>query len=585
MDQRWHILKGKVDPVILKAVSDLKFTNMTPVQAACIPHFIRNKDVAVEAVTGSGKTLAFVVPLMQILCTRETALKKHEVGAIILTPTRELAFQIKEVVSHFTKFMPQLTSSLFIGGQSPEADMKNLIENGCHIMIGTPGRLEDLFGKKQSGFSLPASVKALEVLVIDEADRLLDMGFEASINSLLSYLPKQRRTGLFSATQTDEVTKLIRAGLRNPMQITVKEKQMQAGVSKRTPNSLKNYYMMAEASEKFSQLVHFLQQHQEEKVMVFFLTCLCVDYFSKCLEQILDNHTILCIHRKQSNRNKVFSRFREMKSGILICTDVMARGVDIPDVNWVVQYDPPRDASAFVHRCGRTARIGNEGNALVMLYPTEDAYIKFIEINQKVPLTEMNKYDDVEEMTTTLQTISLNDRAIYEKGIQAYVSYIQAYKKHECNLILRLKDLDFGALAQGFGLLHMPMMPELKGKKVSFQKVEVDTNSIAFQDKAREKIRQEKIASGFVKKKKTKFKPTQAKAFSKVQDKKDRKKTRRERKDLKRKAEATKYRLEKEQEEDDDEFGDDLRLMKRLKKGKISKEEFDKEFTGGDLSD
>lgn len=594
MDQSWKVLDEIIDPVVLNAVSSLNFVNMTPVQAACIPQFVRHKDMAVEAVTGSGKTLAFVVPIMHMLAKRETKLKKHEVGAIILTPTRELAFQIQEVVSHFLKFQPQFTSYLVIGGVKPEADINHLTNKGANILIATPGRLEDLLQRKIEGLSLPTSVKALEVLVLDEADRLLDMGFEASINTILSYLPKLRRTGLFSATQTDEVKKLIRAGLRNPMQITVKEKPSAGAGStggsctQRTPQQLRNYYMYVPAENKLSQLVAFLSAHKKEKIMLFFSTCACVDYFSKCLQGILKNTQFLAIHSKmKSKRNNIFSEFRNMKSGVLVCTDVMARGVDIPEVGWVIQYDPPSSASAFVHRCGRTARIGNQGNALVLLLPTEDAYVEFIEMNQRVPLTQMEapQVADVRDVTPRVQTLAVRDRAVYEKGLRAFVSHIQAYQKHECKLILRLKDLDFGRLAHGFGLIHLPKMPELKNKDVTyFTPLELDLNSIAFKDKIREKARQERQEKeGQIKK--VKFRrPPKTEPWSKIKDKKEKKQKRKEKKQknkhLKRKAEPE----EEEEEVESDGLDDDIRLIKKLKRGKISKEDFDKQFAG-EISD
>lgn len=577
MDQAWTTLSGVLHETVLQAINGFGFSCMTPVQAACIPHFINNKDIAAEAVTGSGKTLAFVVPLLQILIREETQLKKHEIGAIILTPTRELAYQINEVVSHFLQYTPQFSSCLFIGGSTIQTDIEKFRSKGGNIIIATPGRLEDLFQRKQPGFHLAASVKALQILILDEADRLLDMGFEASITTILGYLPKQRRTGLFSATQTDEVEKLIRAGLRNPMQITVKEKSRQATGGQRTPASLKNYYMLIEADQKFSQLVQFLACRRKEKVMVFFSTCACVDYFSKCLEQILKKFQIMAIHSKmKGKRNTIFSTFRKQKSGVLVCTDVMARGVDIPDVNWVVQYDPPSSASAFVHRCGRTARIGNTGNALVMLLPSEDAYVKFIEINQKVPLQELPNLKDAPETCTVMQTLAVNDRAVYEKGLRAFVSYIQSYAKHECNMILRLKDLDFGKLAQGFGLLHLPKMPELKGKKVlTFVPIEIDPSTIPFKDKAREKLRQEKAAAETIEKKMKRSRPPRSIPWSKNKEKQDKRKSKKE----ERKTKAEKRKASATQEDDlVDDFDEDIRLMKKLKKGKISKEEFDATF-------
>nr|XP_006119739.1 ATP-dependent RNA helicase DDX55 isoform X2 [Pelodiscus sinensis] len=423
-----------------------------------------NKDVAAEAVTGSGKTLAFVIPILEILLRREEKLKKMQVGAIVITPTRELAVQINEVLSYFTKQFPQFSQILLIGGRNPIEDIEKFKEQGGNIIIATPGRLEDMFRRKADGLDLASCVKSLDVLVLDEADRLLDMGFEASLNTILDFLPKQRRTGLFSATQTQEVENLVRAGLRNPVRISVKEKGVAASSTQKTPTRLENYYMICKSDEKFNQLVHFLRQHKQEKHLIFFSTCACVEYYGKALECLVKNVKIMCIHGKMKHkRNKIFTEFRQLPSGILVCTDVMARGIDIPEVNWVLQYDPPSSASAFVHRCGRTARIGHLGSALVFLLPMEESYVNFLSINQKCPMQEMKPLKNVVDVLPKLKSMALSDRAMFEKGMKAFVSCVQAYAKHECNLIFRIKDLDFASLARGFALLRMPKMPELKG--------------------------------------------------------------------------------------------------------------------------
>uniref|UniRef100_A0AAY4CT99 ATP-dependent RNA helicase n=1 Tax=Denticeps clupeoides TaxID=299321 RepID=A0AAY4CT99_9TELE len=492
----WDGLPVALSRGVLQTVEELGFTHTTPVQAACIPLFISNKDVAAEAVTGSGKTLAFVIPILEILQKREEKLKKMQVGALIVTPTRELAVQISGVIERFLKHFPQFRQILLIGGSNPIEDVEKFKENGGNIVIGTPGRLEDMFRRKADGLDLASCVKTLDVLVLDEADRLLDMGFEASLNTILGYLPKQRRTGLFSATQTQELEKLMRAGLRNPVRITVKEKGVEASSLQKTPSRLSNYYTVCRTEEKFNTLVTFLRQHKHEKQLVFFSTCACVEYFGKALEMLIKNVTVLCIHGKMKDkRNKIFSAFRELKSGILVCTDVMARGIDIPEVNWVLQYDPPSSASSFVHRCGRTARIGNQGNALVFLLPMEESYINFLSINQKCPLQKFPPIKDVVDLLPKVKAMALADRAVFERGMRAFVSYVQAYAKHECSLIFRVKDLDFASLARGFALLRMPKMPELRGKTFpNFKEETVDTDSIRFKDKNRERQRQKKIA-------------------------------------------------------------------------------------------
>ncbi|XP_061459440.1 ATP-dependent RNA helicase DDX55 isoform X3 [Rhineura floridana] len=552
----WDSLPVKFSPGVVRALQELGFSHMTPVQSATIPLFMTNKDVAAEAVTGSGKTLAFIIPMIEILLRREERLKKMQVGAIVITPTRELAVQIDEVISYFTKYFPQFSGN---------------------ILVATPGRLEDMFRRKSEGLDLASSVKSLDVLVLDEADRLLDMGFEASLNSILDFLPKQRRTGLFSATQTQEVENLVRAGLRNPVRISVKEKGMSSTNTQKTPTRLQNYYMICKADEKFNQLVHFLRQHKPEKHIVFFSTCACVEYYGKALESLIKNVKIMCLHGKMKHkRNRIFTEFRKLPSGILVCTDVMARGIDIPEVNWVLQYDPPSNASAFVHRCGRTARIGHLGSALVFLLPMEEAYVNFLAINQKCPMQETKLQHNVANVLPKVKSLSLADRAVYEKGMKAFVSYVQAYAKHECNLIFRVKDLDFASLARGFALLKMPRMPELKGRSFSeFTPVDINTDSIAFRDKSREKQRQKWLEQRKkeLQEQEGQRKFTRNKAWSKQKAKKEKKK----------KMTAKRKREEGSDVEDDDmeELLNDTRLLKRLKKGKISEEEFEKKLLCG----
>uniref|UniRef100_A0A8C0X0E3 ATP-dependent RNA helicase n=1 Tax=Castor canadensis TaxID=51338 RepID=A0A8C0X0E3_CASCN len=319
----------------------------------------------------------------------------------------------------------------------------------------------------------------------------------SSINTILEFLPKQRRTGLFSATQTQEVENLVRAGLRNPVRISVKEKGVADSSTQKTPSRLENFYMVCKADEKFNQLVHFLRNHKQEKHLVFFSTCACVEYYGRALEALVKNVQILCIHGKMKHkRNKVFTAFHKLQS-------------------------------AFVHRCGRTARIGHGGSALVFLLPMEESYINFLAINQKCPLQEMNLQKNTVDILPKLKSMALADRAMFEKGMKAFVSHVQAYAKHECSLIFRLKDLDFASLARGFALLRMPKMPELRGKQFpEFVPVDINTDTIAFKDKIREKQRQKLLEQQ--RKEKTenegRRKFVKNKAWSKQKAKKERKK-------------------------------------------------------------
>ncbi|XP_024614302.1 ATP-dependent RNA helicase DDX55 isoform X2 [Neophocaena asiaeorientalis asiaeorientalis] len=537
----WESLPVPLHPRVLGVLRELGFPYMTPVQSATIPLFMKNKDVAAEAVTGSGKTLAFIIPILEILLRREEKLKKSQVGAIIITPTRELAVQIDEVLSHFTKPFPQFSQILWIGGRNPGEDVARFKEHGGNIIVATPGRLEDMFRRKAEGLDLASCVRSLEVLVLDEADRLLDMGFEASINTILEFLPKQRRTGLFSATQTQEVENLVRAGLRNPVRISVKEKGAAASSTQKTPSRLENYYMVCKADEKFNQLVHFLRNHKQEKHLVFFSTCACVEYYGKALEALVKGVKVMCIHGKMKyKRNKIFTEFRKLQS-------------------------------AFVHRCGRTARIGHGGSALVFLLPMEESYVNFLAINQKCPLQEMKVQKNTVDLLPKLKSMALADRAVFEKGMKAFVSFVQAYAKHECNLIFRLKDLDFASLARGFGLLRMPRMPELRGKQFpDFVPVDVSTDSIPFKDKIREKQRQKLLEQQ--RKEKTenegRRKFIKNKAWSKQKAKKEKKKKRSEKRKREEGSDI--------EDEDMEELLNDTRLLKKFKKGKITEEELEK---------
>ncbi|XP_062514062.1 ATP-dependent RNA helicase DDX55-like [Corticium candelabrum] len=579
----WLSLSPALSASVLRTIDRMGFKSMTPVQSACIPLFMSYKDVVAEAVTGSGKTLAFVVPLLEILLRRETPLGKRSIGAIIVSPTRELATQTFDVLNDFITDIQCFSSLLTIGGGDPTVDLNKFREHGGNILVATPGRLEDMLKRSNRGdcgVNLAWCVKELDVLVLDEADRLLDMGFETSINTILSYLPKQRQTGLFSATQTSEIEALIRAGLRNPVRVTLREKSSLENVSQRTPTTLKNFYLVCPANQKFSNLVAFVKKHRGEKVMVFMSTCACVEYFAKALNCILkEKMDVLAIHGKmRSKRQKIFARFKSMGSGLLLCTDVMGRGVDIPTVHWVVQYDPPSSATSFVHRCGRTARIGNEGNALLFLMPNEESYIPFLSLNQKVPVEEF--CDDlpqpVPNMVEKLRKLALRDRDILEKGTRAFVSYVQSYNKHECRLIFDVKELDFGLLATGFGLLRMPKMPELKGKIVeTFMSSDIDLESVAYKDKTREKQRLErkrKNEAGEKTETSRKRKKSATVAWSKQKDKKTAK--------AKKKLQHEKIQQKKNNaalfsEKDWDELSNEIRLLKKLKSGKITKEQFD----------
>ncbi|GAA5868460.1 hypothetical protein JCM1840_007003 [Sporobolomyces johnsonii] len=566
----WSNINPPLTPWVADVVRDMGFEQMTPVQASTIPLFMQHKDVVVEAVTGSGKTLAFVIPVLEKLLRRDKPLGKREIGAIIISPTRELATQIHSVFSHFISAQPTSdpsdpsdpsTSSsastrtlppplLLIGGNSLPQDKQAFFETGADILIGTPGRLEEFLlgsssvamgkkkgagARKESGVGV-GDTRGLEVLVMDEADRLLDLGFTPTLTRLLDHFPKQRRTGLFSATMTDALGQLVRVGLRNPVRVVVKvEAKSVKGKAKddgtgdrKIPALLQNGYIVCPPSERMAMLLRILQQEAfaaddgegggARKFIVYFATCACVDYFYKILSSLpslaSSNFSLHSLHGQQSStrRTSTYTAFTSLPPttpGILLCTDVAARGLDLPDVDVVVQADPPVDPRVFGHRVGRTARAGRTGKAVVLLGKgREEGYVGFLNV-RKIPLTRLS-YDAVSPGTSTLEEESLalreefrkvilKDRDLHDRGLKAFVSSIRSYSKHEASYLFRLQDLDLIGLAQSFGLLKMPKMPELKGKEKDLEArwsdAEVDWDVYAYADKAREKQRKTDLAA------------------------------------------------------------------------------------------
>jgi ATP-dependent RNA helicase DDX55/SPB4 len=563
----------------------------------------------VEAVTGSGKTLAFLIPIIEILLKRhkESAWKKNEIGAVVISPTRELAVQTSEVLSKFLQepTLSFMSQKLLVGGTSVEEDVESLRSNGAHILICTVGRLLDLLERNDDDdLKLAGRVKSVEILILDEADRLLDLGFEVPLNTILSYLPRQRRTGLFSATQTKELLDLMRAGLRNPMTITVKEK-----VNQNTPKMLQNYYMIAPPEQKLNCLLKFIDSKDIQKAMLFLPTCACVEYWSEIIPHLVDSTKVLAIHGKmKKNRLKVLNEFRSAQKVILLCTDVMARGVDIPEMDWVLQFDPPSNAAAFVHRVGRTARQGNEGNALIMLQPNESAYIDFLSKNQKVSLKQF-EFDeswsgDLNRLNSVIHKLQAADKSVFDKGTQAFVSHVKAYSKHECYLILRLKDLDLGRVATSYGLLRLPRMPEMRDE---FRRTfvgpnqDIDINQLKYLNKQKQKAYKAKQdiyqETGEWPGKKTVANNKKSnESWAETKQKKElRKENRVKRQEMKRNISAAKANGEllvkkkrpKYTQEDLDDLAKDIRAIKRFKRNKISRSELEDQMglNSGNSSD
>lgn len=559
---------------------------------------------------------------------------------------RELAVQIHDVFQVLSKYHVHIKSSLFVGGTSVQENTSEYLQHGGQIIVGTPGRIIDIVNRTPD-----LNFKRLEVLVLDEADKLLDMGFKESINQILSMLPKQRRTGLFSATQTKEVKELARAGLRNPVSVSVRvqhtphqfaselaNKLLGSGPSasgesivpfsskptaQNVPSTLENWYLVREYEHRPYEICKFIQCHLDCKLIIFCATCACVEYYAAVFAQLVKdgkcfaqkNIPVIGFHGKMiaKKRSALYKKFKALPSGIMFSTDVAARGIDIPDVDWIIQMAAPKDPAFFVHRVGRTARAGKKGGALLFITSEEEAYIELL-ANRGVPL--MNG-DEVEvddndndakqqqyhqhfyanqptaqlaftslpsevEVLKMLKECAKQDRDILESASTAFISFLRAYKEHLCSFIFRLPDLDIGGLARAYGLVRLPKIAEtrgVKGKPILFETDPIDTSTIPYKHPEKEKARLKRLKEGKEKvemeeqlsavggkggqknnkhdKEKKEWIP--AEEFERVDKKRERKR---------RKSEFSKFQDEWE------ELAAEETMFKKFKKGKLSKDAY-----------
>ncbi|RDA84027.1 hypothetical protein CP532_2922 [Ophiocordyceps camponoti-leonardi (nom. inval.)] len=519
----WTALTPPLAEWILEAVSSMGFAQMTPVQAATMPHLAGNKDVV--AVTGSGKTLAYLIPAVQRLLRLDEPTKRHHVAAIIVSPTRELAAQIHSVLLSLLRFhppsaellpcldsdekrpgtsQPVVVPQLLVGGTTtPAQDLAFFLRHSPNLLIASPGRLVELLSSPH--VHCPQS--SFDLLVLDEADRLLDLGFKQHLQGILSRLPKQRRTGLFSASVGEAVSEIIRVGLRNPVKIEVRVRIKDGSLvqERKIPASLQMTYTIKPASQKLPALCRLLQQLPvtPQRSIVFLSSCAAVDYFQNVLPALLPpSFSLVPLHGKHPAkvRDKNFNRFLSSVSPtVLLTTDLAARGLDIPQVDLVVQVDPPSDPKVFIHRSGRAGRAGRKGLAVVMLHPgREEDYVRFLDV-RKTPVLPLDpdldpdiSPSDASAATQTIRSIVKSDRALHDKAQRAFVSWVRSHGAHHATSIFRVADLDWSDLAEGWGLLRLPKMPELRQWEGDrFLGLDMDWHAFAYKDASREAARQE----------------------------------------------------------------------------------------------
>ncbi|KAF2663718.1 DEAD-domain-containing protein [Microthyrium microscopicum] len=444
----------------MKAIGAMGFESMTEIQQRSIPPLLAGKDVLGAAKTGSGKTLAFLIPAVEMLSSLRFK-PRNGTGVIIVSPTRELALQIFGVARELMENHSQ-TFGIVIGGANRRAESEKLAK-GVNLLVATPGRLLDHL-QNTPGFVF----KNLRTLVIDEADRILEVGFEDEMRQIVKLLPKEnRQTMLFSATQTTKVEDLARISLRpGPLYINVDYRKEHS-----TVDTLEQGYVIVESDLRFRLLFTFLKKHQKKKIIVFLSSCNCVDYFSELLNYI--DLPVLALHgkQKQQKRTNTFFEFCNATAGTLVCTDVAARGLDIPAVDWILQVDPPDDPRDYIHRVGRTARgAGATGRSLIFLQPSEVGFLKQLK-EARVPLVEFElPAKKLLNIQSQLEKLIGANYYLNKSAKEGYRSYLNAYASHSLRSVFDVHKLDLVKLARSFGFATPPRVDITLGASMARDK-------------------------------------------------------------------------------------------------------------------
>jgi ATP-dependent RNA helicase RhlE len=367
-----------IDP-ILKALSEEGYTKPTPIQSEAIPIVLQGKDLLGCAQTGTGKTAAFAIPILQLLKGRESNPKKRKVRSLIVTPTRELAIQIEESFKAYGRHTG-LVSAVIFGGvnQGPQV---TALRNGVDIVIATPGRLLDIMDQ---GF---LSLHNVEIFVLDEADRMLDMGFKHDVKRLLAAIPLKRQSLFFSATMPPEIIKLASTILQNPSKVTV------TPVSS-TVDIIQQFVYFVDKENKNALLIDVLKDKNIKTALVFTRTKHGADKVVKNLIKHEIKAEAIHGNKSQNARQRALSNFKDQTTRILVATDIAARGIDVDELEYVINFEMSNVAETYVHRIGRTGRAGAKGTAYSFCDAEEKPYLNDIEklIAKKIPVINGHPY-------------------------------------------------------------------------------------------------------------------------------------------------------------------------------------------------
>ncbi|KAG0340731.1 ATP-dependent RNA helicase dbp4 [Podila horticola] len=431
-------------PISRKTLSGLKranFIKMTDIQRKALPLGLCGKDILGAAKTGSGKTLAFLVPMIEMLYRQKWG-PMDGLGALVISPTRELAVQIFEVLRKIGR-EHSFSAGLIIGGKDWKIERELITK--MNILVCTPGRLLQHMDQS-AGFDCDN----LQLLVLDEADRILDMGFKKTVNAIVENLPRHRQTMLFSATQTKSVKDLARLSLKDPEYVAVHEKSEYS-----TPKNLSQYYMVVPLDKKLDVMFNFIKTHLTAKGIVFLSSCKQVRFVFETFCKLHPGVPLLHLHgkQKQQKRAETYAKFAAQKAAYLFCTDIAARGLDFAAVNWVIQMDCPEDPETYIHRVGRTARYEASGQAMLMLCPSEETGMAQGLEKAKVPIQEVKLKQDAKDR------LCFNDPEIKYLGQKAFISYMRSVYLQKDKAIFDVNALPAEEFASSLGL---PGAPKIK---------------------------------------------------------------------------------------------------------------------------
>lgn len=443
----------------LDGLKEANFISMTDIQKKTIPMALKGEDIIGTAKTGSGKTLAFLVPMIERLI-HSNITEYDGLAALVVSPTRELAVQIFEVLAKIGQYN-SFSAGLVTGGKDVQFEKERV--GRMNILVGTPGRISQHFNE-----SVGIETSNLQVLVLDEADRCLDMGFRKQIDSILGHLSPERQTFLFSATSSESVKDLARLSLTNPTKIGVSSDSTVSA----TPENLDQYYIRIPLDEKLDVLWSFIKSHLKSKILVFFSSSKQVQYTYESFRTLQPGISLLKLYgrHKQTSRLETTTKFSQAQYACLFATDIVARGLDFPAIDWVVQVDCPEDAATYVHRVGRCARFGRPGKSLLMLLPSEEeAMLKRLKSHDIEPKNMNIKQKNKKSIRPQLQSLCFKDPMMKNLGQRAFISYYRSVHVQPDKDVFKLDELPAEKYAESLGLPGAPKI-KIKGSGTNKEK-------------------------------------------------------------------------------------------------------------------